>query len=160
MNRLLILLISLFLFTQTLFGQSKKPLTHDVYDEWNTVSNRIISNDGKLVAYSLTPQEGDAVLYLHTLNNSKNLPKTFLRGENAKFTSDSRFLVFQIKVQLDTLKKQRRNKVNEKNLPKDSLGVYDIQKDTLIKIPNIKSFQMPEKEGSFVAFLIEIRPFF
>lgn len=139
----------------TLFAQTKKPLSHDVYDGWNSVTQRNISNDGKWVAYSITPQEGDPTIYLHNIQNTKIIPKTFARGEQIRFTEDNRFLVFRIKPHLDTLKNQKRRKIKDSKLPKDTLAIYDLQKDTLVKIEQIKSFQTPRKAGGFVAFLLE-----
>jgi dipeptidyl aminopeptidase/acylaminoacyl peptidase len=150
------LLISIFITLQVIsFAQSKKPLSHDVYDGWQTATNRNISNDGKWVLYSATPQEGDASLYIHDIQNAKSTPKIFARGEQAQFSEDSRFVIFRIKPHLDTLKNQRRRKIKESKLPKDSLGIYDLKKDTLIKIPNVKSFQTSPKTGNFIAFLLE-----
>ncbi len=151
-----ILLLIIFLgINITLIAQTKKPLSHEVYDSWNSVTNRNISHDGKWVVYNITPQEGDATIYLHNIQNVKSVPKMFARGEQARFTEDNRFLIFRIKPNLDTLKNQKRRKIKESKLPKDSLGIYDLQKDTLIKIENIKSFQTPRKAGNFVAFLLE-----
>ncbi|NJO01427.1 MAG: hypothetical protein HC880_06810, partial [Bacteroidia bacterium] len=40
------------------------------------------------------------------------------------------------------------------NLPKDTLAIYALLGDSLLKIPNILSFKVPEKEGSVVAYLL------
>ena len=37
----------------------KKPLDHTVYDGWQSIGERMVSNDGKWVVYTVTPQEGD-----------------------------------------------------------------------------------------------------
>ncbi|PIO48468.1 MAG: hypothetical protein CMR00_04975 [[Chlorobium] sp. 445] len=133
-----------------LLAQSKKPITHDVYDSWKSISGHTISNNGKYAAYSLTPQEGDATLMIHTLPSKDS--KAIERGENAQFSADSEFLVFKIKPQLDSVKAQKRRKVRAENLPKDSLGIYALQIGELIKIARVKSFKMPEKAGGWLAY--------
>ncbi len=93
MNRLftiILLLISIAADAQ------KKPLDHTVYDGWQSIGERMISNDGKWVVYTVTPQEGDAELFVHSTDGS-NFKKSFPRGYNAIITEDNRFVVFKIK---------------------------------------------------------------
>ena len=64
MKRILtaLLLSPIFLFAQ------KKPLDHTVYDGWQNIGEKIISNDGRWVAWTVTPQEGDADLFVQSAN--------------------------------------------------------------------------------------------
>ena len=58
----------LFLLVVTVAVKAqKKPLDHTVYDNWQSIADRAISNDGKYVAYAINPQEGDGVLVLQSL---------------------------------------------------------------------------------------------
>lgn len=153
MRQLLALaLVSLFCY-HSLFAQSKKPLTHDVYDSWRSISERALSDDGRYAMYVLKPQEGDATLIV------RQLPDTDLRlierGENAEFSADSKFLVFKIKPQLDTTKAQRRRKVKNEDLPKDSLGILNLETGALDKVARVKSFKMPKEAGGWLAYLHE-----
>ncbi len=149
MKKIVIFFFFLYI-TFPLLAQSKKPITHDVYDSWKSISGHTISNNGKYAAYSLTPQEGDATLMIHTLPSKDG--QAIERGENAQFSADSEFLVFKIKPQLDSVKAQKRRKVRAENLPKDSLGIYALQTGELIKIARVKSFKMPEKAGGWLAY--------
>jgi len=56
------------------FGQ-KKSLDHSVYDAWQNIGARSISNNGQWTAYNVDPQEGDSHLYLQKTDNSKRLFK-------------------------------------------------------------------------------------
>ena len=67
----------LCLWVSTAIAQ-KKPLTHAVYDSWQSIGERYISNDGKFVAYTITPQEGDAVLVVQATD--KSYRKEIARG--------------------------------------------------------------------------------
>lgn len=136
-------------------AQTKKPLSHDVYDDWKSIQGRAISNDGKWVIYSLTPQEGDANLMIHDISKKENKPTKIARGTNGIITEDSKYVVFSVKPFLDSLKNQRRRKVKEENLMKDSLGIFDLMKDTLTLIPHVKSFKTPKKASGWVAFQLE-----
>ncbi len=46
----------LLLMTSYVYGQ-KKPLDHSVYDNWQNIGARKISNDGKWVGYSVDVQQ-------------------------------------------------------------------------------------------------------
>ena len=76
-------------------AQNKKPLTHDVYDGWKSVGERMISNDGNYAVYTINPQEGDGELTIHNLITQTK--KTIARGYSAVITQDSRYVVFKIK---------------------------------------------------------------
>ncbi|NUQ12704.1 MAG: hypothetical protein HUU26_10335, partial [Gemmatimonadaceae bacterium] len=52
-------LVSTFTFATSLPGQQKRPLTQADWDRWRSISGATLSNDGKWVAYTLTPQVGD-----------------------------------------------------------------------------------------------------
>ena len=45
-----------------------------------------------------------------------------------------------------------RLKVDKKELPKTHLGIYDLEKDQLDTIKNIKSFKMPKDWVGWVAY--------
>ena len=58
------LLILVIIFFAIAVNAQKKPLDHSVYDSWQSIGERAISNDGRLVVYTINPQEGDGVLYI------------------------------------------------------------------------------------------------
>src|SRR6516225_329296 len=69
--RTLLLLGAAFsLFAQT---APKRPLNHRDYDGWRTIQNQVLSRDGKYLAYSLFPEEGDGELVVRNLATGKEL---------------------------------------------------------------------------------------
>src|SRR5687768_17022536 len=89
-----LLLFSLFL---PLFAVAqKKPLDHTVYDGWQSTGERLISPDGRWVVYTITPQEGDAMLEIRDMG-SGGKTISIPRGYSALITEDSRFVVMKIK---------------------------------------------------------------
>src|SRR5215204_1045395 len=117
MRRLLTLV--LFIVATNAHGQ-KKPLTHAVYDGWQSIGERYISNDGKFVVYTITPQEGDATLVIQASDQSykKEIP----RGYNATITEDSRYIIFRIKPFFKDTREARIKKKKPEDMPKDSLA--------------------------------------
>ena len=136
-----------------LLGQSKKILSHDDYDHWNNLENPAISDHGNFVVYEINPQEGDGRLCLY--NSSDNTYKNFQRGFAADLSADESMLVYKIRPQADTLRKAKLAKVKKEKLPKDSLGIYNLVKDTLLLFPAIKSYKIPDEGPSWLAFLQE-----
>ncbi len=129
---------------------AKKMLDHADFAIWNTIENTQISNDGRWVVYELKPGEGDGSLFVYDGNTAKD--RSFDRATDAKISADSRFLVFKIKPFEDTLKAQRRRKVKREDLPKDSLGIFDLTAGNLTKVPQVQSFQLPEKWSGWLAY--------
>ena len=63
-----LLLILLFAAVTSVNAQ-KKPLDlsvldHSVYDAWQSIGEKLISNDGSFTVYTITPQEGDGKLII------------------------------------------------------------------------------------------------
>jgi hypothetical protein len=54
----------------------KKPLDHTVYDGWQSIGERMISNDGKWVVYAVTVQEGDNELVIQSAAADAKYKKT------------------------------------------------------------------------------------
>jgi len=135
-------------------AQSKKPLTHDVYDGWKSLGERIISNNGKYVGYSINPQVGDGVLYVKALVSEKiwEIP----RGYDAKFLNSSNFLVCKVKPFYEQTRNARIKKKTGDDFPADSLVVLDLLHDSLLYIPSVKSYKVPEKEGDWLAYLTNV----
>ena len=129
----------------------KIPLVHSVYDGWKSAGERHISNNGKYVFYTINPQEGDGVLFVQGLDNSfrKEIPRGYL----AKFTEDNRFVIFKIRPYFKDTRDARIKKKRPDEMPKDSLGIIELGKDTVIKIARVKSFKVPEKgTGQWMAY--------
>ncbi len=157
-SRTIVLVVLSAALVQAAFGQTttKQPLNHDVYDSWKKVSGESISNDGKWVVYSVEPQEGDARLVLFNTDLKKY--DTIPRGMNAKISEASDFVVFSIKPFYAEVKKLKIAKKKEDDLPKDSLGIYNLATSKLTKIPRVKSFKLPEKGSGWLAYQNEKEP--
>jgi dipeptidyl aminopeptidase/acylaminoacyl peptidase len=136
---------------------SKKTMDETVYAKWNTIQSPTISNNGEWIVYNLEPGEGDTELKIFNAKNQKEY--TFNRGDKAKITDDSKFVIFKITPHVDSLKMMKRNKVKKKNMPNDTLGIYNLATRSLLKVPNVKSFKVPAKWNGHIAYLREEQTF-
>jgi dienelactone hydrolase len=132
----------------------KKPITHAVYDSWQSVNERNISNNGKWAVFTVTPQEGDATLVIQSTENGykKEIP----RGYSATITEDSRFVIFKIKPLFSATREAKIKKKKPEDMPKDSLAIVELGKDSVLRIPRVRSFKTPDEgTGQWVAYLRE-----
>ena len=141
------LLLSVFLYAQ------KKSLDHSVYDKWQSIGERVISNDGKYIAYAITPQEGDADLVIQSAD--KSYKKVIPRGYNVAITEDNRYAIFRIRPLFKDTREARIKKKRPDEMPKDSLGILQLGLDTVTKIPRIKAYKLPEKGSGWLAYHLE-----
>jgi dipeptidyl aminopeptidase/acylaminoacyl peptidase len=147
-----LLLPALLLFSLCAVAQkaSKKPLDQSVYDGWQSITNEHISNDGKRIVYVIKPQEGDADLVITDSKNGSRL--TIPRADTVRFTPDSKYAVFLIRPFYKDTRQAKIKKKKQSEFPKDTLGIITLGKNTVEKIPAIRSFKIAEK-ASVVAYL-------
>lgn len=147
-----LLLPAALLCVTTLLSQ-KKALDHTVYDGWQSVGEKIISDNGVYVAYAVNPQEGDGNLYIHAAQGGYQL--VIPRGYDAQMTKDSRFLVCKIRAYYTDTRKARIAKKKPEDMPKDSLAIVELGTDHLFKTDRVKSFRLPEESSQWLAYLRE-----
>lgn len=132
-------------------GTGKKVLTTDDFAGWKIIENSIISDDGKIVAYVVNPQKGDGELFLK--NSDGKLIRSFERGYAPKISGDAKYVVFKIKQPAKTIRKAKLDKTPKKKMPVDSLGVYFVESNRLVKFAGLKNFKMADENSDWVAFL-------
>lgn len=148
--------ILLFLFclsVTTAVTAQKKIMQNEDKGLWNRIRNVKISNSGDHVLYGLDKEERDQTIQL--LDIDGNPVMSHQRSKGGQFSYDSRYVVFTVNAWKDSIKEMKRKKVKKKDLPKDTLVIYDINSKSLNKIPNVKSYKMPEKWSGIVAYMLE-----
>lgn len=146
------LILALLFFTTISFAQ-KKPLDHTVYDTWESIAFRKLSNNGNWAAYGIAVQEGDANLYLtNLLTNAKTKVN---RAENAQFSPDSKFAVFAIKPFYSAIRQAKIKKKKPEEMPKDSLGIANLSNLVITKVASVKSFKLPENGLALIAYQLD-----
>jgi len=144
---LLLLIICCNSFSQ------KKPLDHTVYDSWQRIGEKMISNDGKWVVYTIDPQEGDNELVIQS--SDAKYKKSIPRGYNAVITEDSRYVVFKIKPLFKDTRDAKIKKKKTDDFPKDSLAIVEFGKEDIWKTSRVKNYKTPQKGYGWVAYHLE-----
>lgn len=143
------LILVLLLLSSSLMAQ-KKPLDHSVYDQWQSIGERLLSADGNWLAYTVNVQEGDGELVIQSSKDARKwrVPRAY----QAAFSHNNRFLVARIKPFFSELRKAKIAKKGPNETPRDSLYILELDKGYEQRIPDVKSFQLPEKAGNILAY--------
>lgn len=132
----------LLIVTCNVQAQEKKILDPSVYNDWKSLKDATISNDGKYVSYQIDPHKGDGILCIYNVETKRT--DTIQRGTSAEFSANSKYIAFKIRPGYDTLRNCELNKVKKTDWPSDSLGIFWLDQDSILKMPKVKSFQMSE----------------
>ena len=135
-----------------LFAQ-KEPLTNNEYDIWKSLGSQQISDDGKLITYVISPQQGDGWLYIY--NVTAGLKDSVARGERAVISPDSRFLAYQVIPAFAETRQAKKKKLKEDKMPKNSLEIRLLPTNEVTRIQRVKSFAVAEKNSYWMAYLME-----
>ncbi len=143
----------------------KKPLDHDVYDSWQSVSGVKKSDDGSVLVWNVNPQEGDGTLYVRvdkSLKKSKaksNKTKAgqtselaIPRGYQPTLSPDGSWVVCRIKPEFAKTRQERIKKKKREEQSKDSLAVIDINTMTVKKFSNAESYSTGIFGMPFIAY--------
>ena len=131
----------------------KKVLDHSVYDGWQSTTAPTITDDGRIMTYQITPQQGDAELVIVETATGRELHVE--RGGAASVSRDGRWAVFTIKAPYAATRQARIDKKKADEMPKDSLGIVDLNSLTLRKIANVSAFTSSLEGRNLVAFQTE-----
>jgi dipeptidyl aminopeptidase/acylaminoacyl peptidase len=154
MKKTVLLLFSITCWLYSI-GQ-KKPLDHTLYDRWQSIGERSISNDGKWVVYTINPQEGDNELVIQSTDGT--FKKTIARGYGALITEDSRFMICKIRPLYKDTREAKIKKKKPEDSPRDSMAIVQLGKDSVWKTPDVKTFKTPEKSYGWVAWHLDKKP--
>src|ERR1043165_8084596 len=184
LQRTAALLCTVALLTTMAFAQqapAKRPLTHQDYDSWRSISAQQISRDGKFVAYAYVPQDGDGEIVVRNIATGVDwrAPRGYrppvpppddpgtnigeFQAEQARllrpvFTADGKFVVFGTEPTKADVNKARKEKKKPEEMPKNGLGIMDLANGTVTRIERVKSFRVPEDGSGYFAYLMEARP--
>ncbi|HEV2667025.1 MAG TPA: prolyl oligopeptidase family serine peptidase, partial [Blastocatellia bacterium] len=148
---------------------------------WRSIQGQTISREGKFIAYSLIPQDGDGEVVVRNL--ATGVEWRYGRGwrppapppdgdetpgpaaiaqagrlSRVQFTADSRFAAFTIEPNKDDVLKARKEKKTPDAMPKNALGVMDLSNGQVTRVERVKSFQAPEDGREWIAYQLEAKP--
>jgi dipeptidyl aminopeptidase/acylaminoacyl peptidase len=163
----------------TIAQSAKRPLTHEDYDAWRTIFTPTLTRDGRVLAYSYMPQEGDGELVIRDLRSGQELrepagalpPPVIQTAEETNpdepppvrsirilTSSDNRFLVATTFARKAATDQARREKKRAEDMPKGELLIVNLETRAVTRLPAPRSVQMPARGGAWLAYLKEGPP--
>ena len=144
--------LALMLSVTGLWAQ-KAALTHQDYDQWESIGYPQLSRTGKFVATEVEPQVGDGYLYVGpvTADPIGQVP----RGHRPYFTSTEDFVLYTIVPQYDTIRALKLEGKKKDEFPKDTLAIMSLPSGSTEYIARVQSFKVPSEGGAWAAWLME-----
>lgn len=150
-------ILPLLLLPFLAFSQNKKELDHDAYNIWRSVEKSLISNNGEYIAYTLKPNGfGNESLMVHEFDGDLVLEHG--RSYGPYFSNNSNFIFFKVSQDFDEKRDLKRKKTKDKDMPADTLAIYDLNARSITKIAGLKSFKVPEKWDDYLIYTYEPEP--
>jgi dienelactone hydrolase len=134
-------------------AQEKKAMTIDDLVTWKRITERLISDDGSLIAFKTEPSQGDPVITLY--NGNGDLKATFNCATGAAVSSDSRFFFFTIKAPDGEVRQLKLKKTKKEDMPLDKLGIYNLTTGVTDTVTRLKSYKVPSKWSGWIAWQTE-----
>ncbi|HXB19893.1 MAG TPA: hypothetical protein VNV88_00860, partial [Candidatus Solibacter sp.] len=172
-------LATVFVLASALLAQTKRSLRHTDYGSWRDIQSQNLLPDGSFLAYGLFPQEGDGEVIVRNLKTGAEWrepagarpepprPNQALTSEedlpppptiNINFTPDKRFVVFSTFPTKADIDKAKKEKKKPEDMPKGDVVIMDLTSGAATRIPKVKSFRVPEKSGTVIAYLRAAKP--
>ncbi|MFN7933170.1 MAG: hypothetical protein U0R19_07570 [Bryobacteraceae bacterium] len=164
---------------------AKRPIQPEDFDSWKSIANQKLSDDGKFLAYTVTPQVGNGELVLRNLetgaerkesigsrpssttDNTESEPgaepspgppgrPTAPRGNTLAFTADGKYVIFTANPTKEDADKARRARNTE--APKPSLVILPTSGGEAIRIAGVRNFQLAANDPRWLAYQLEPPP--
>jgi dipeptidyl aminopeptidase/acylaminoacyl peptidase len=169
----------LFILLAAVAQPAPRPLTSADFDHWRSIATPQLSRDGRWLAYSFMPQEADGDLVIREIATGREqripvgaLPPPPAVSEDTQnpeappvrrnlriaFTGDSRFVVASTFPSQGEVAEARRAKKKPEEMPKGGLVAVKLASGDVTRMADVKSFQVPVKGGSWVAYHKEGKP--
>ena len=126
----------------------KKPLDHDAYDSWQRVSSVYLSDDGKILSYQVSEQEGDNYVVVRSLATGKELRLERASGFEASQAAD--FAVCKISPAYALTRQAKIDKKKKDEMPKDTVAVINLKTFEVTRLPDVSGAEVGFDAAPFV----------
>ena len=163
--------------TSPIAPTGQRPLSLDDFDAWRSLASPTLSRDGRWLAYSFMPQDGDGEVILRELATGREqrlpvgaLPPPPIQPDEANpdappaprtirlaFTADGQHLIVSTYPTKAALAAARKAKLAADAMPKGGLIHVQLATGVVTTVTQVKSFQVSTKTGAWLAYLKEAK---
>lgn len=134
-------------------AQTKRPVTHDDYDSWQSVASVSLSPDGRFLLWSVNEQEGDRTFFIRSVETGREVAVE--RGTLPLLDPAGRWVYLTVKPLFSQTRQARIKKAKPSDMPKDSLAVVDLSTLTVKRYPSVKRVASGFEAMPYVAYSYE-----
>lgn len=142
-----LLILAVVVLTTISLSAQKKALSIDDFAKWKTISGQQISEDGTKVVYELKENHGNSTTVIKSLKGGSEV--MFERASGAKISPDGTMVAFKISPSLELKRDAVIKELKKDKQPKDSVAVYLIKSEELVKFNNVSSFRYSKDKDIF-----------
>ena len=135
-----------FGLVSTAQAQDKRPLEHEDIHGWMRMSDIELTRNGEWVAWTEAPDRGDGHLMVTSANGDDRF--TIPRGQDPVFSGNSRYVLFRIVPQADSVRQKKLDEVKSKDMPADSLGILKLADGSIQKFADVQTFGVSDETGA------------
>lgn len=141
----------IFILTIGIASAQKKPITHDDYDLWKSISDTKISKKGKIIVSTIVTRTGRGDGYVHIYNTQTKDSVRYFNGSSTAITDDEKFVIFRKKVDYETKRTEKKKKVKDRDKQKDVLYIYNVALNNIYdSITRIKSYKLSKRNSDYL----------
>jgi len=144
-------ILFLLLLVYSNLTAQKKPIDSQAYTIWKRIKGAQLSNKGNLIVYGIAPQVGDQNLVIYKVKNDKKT--TIERADKAYISTNEKWVSFRISNYYDSIRKLKLADIPKSKWITDSLGIYLVALDSVVKIGKVKNYKVNEEKGDWIAIL-------
>jgi dipeptidyl aminopeptidase/acylaminoacyl peptidase len=130
-----------------------RSLDHSDYDLWTSLSSQQISNDGKWISFSTKSGKSKAQPTLFIRQNRATKEYSIPRGSGAKFTFDSKFVIYRITPDPEKIASLKKAKVPADQIPGTIIEIMNLGTGKRTSIDRVSSFKIPDENSDWIAYL-------
>ena len=147
------LTLSVSLFSIVCAQEDRRPLDHQDYDRWNTITGTSLSEDGSWVIYTVLDGKEKRTLVIRNLDSRKEY--TIENAMGPRMTFDAQHVAYRIMPDKELVKKLKKEKKAKSELPQEKFELLNLETGDQTTMENVQSFAMPEENGDWIAILLK-----
>lgn len=127
----------------------KQPLSHEVYDSWQSVKSSMISRDGQVLVYAVGPQQGDGRIFINNLETSGSLE--IERALRYSLPQDGEMVFCTVTPPYAVTRQAKIDKKKADDMPADTLVVVRTNPmGEVCRIGGVKSYRCGYQSAPYV----------
>lgn len=134
----------------------KKALDHDVYDSWESVQGVQLSDDGTILSYQVSPQQGDGRLVIRKISTGEEL--VIPRGSGLRMPKDVSYGVFSIKAPYTATRQAKIDKKKKEEMPRDTVVYINLKTLEMTRLEDVSEPRIGHASAPFVFVTKEGKP--